>query len=85
MMSKCKKLSHILDGIRKAMLKAAVCHLFQSPLLLLSHCAVFLNLIMCFQQGVDLFIAQDGWGLVSVITADEQESVESGFQEGKEQ
>lgn len=84
-MSKRKTLAHILDGIRKAMFKAADCHLFQSPLLLLSHCAVFLNLIMCFQQGVDLFIAQDGWGLVSVATVDGQKSVESGLQEGKEQ
>lgn len=79
-----QNLSNILHGVRKAMFKAAICHLFQSPLLLLFPCAVFLNLIMCFQQGVDLFSAQHGWGLVSVATGDGQKSVESGLQEGKE-
>lgn len=79
-MSKWKKLSKILHGVRKTRFKAAICHLFQSP-----HSAAFLNLIMCLQQAVDLFTAQDGWGLVSVATGDGQKPVESGLQEGKEQ
>lgn len=79
MMFKCKKLSQILHVVRKARLKPAISHLFPSPVLFLSRCAVFLNLIVCFQQSVDLFTAQDAWGLVSVATADGQKPVESGL------
>lgn len=74
-MSKCKKLSQILHGVRKARLKPAIYHLFPST------CIVpkFDHVIS------DLFTAQDAWGLVSVATADGQKPVESGLQEGKEQ
>lgn len=76
-------MAHILHALRKAIVEAAISRLFPSPLLLVSHRAIFLNLIMCFQPGVDLFT---GWlgCLVSVAAADGQKPVESGLQEGKE-